>query len=200
MAKKITPFVTSIWSDKLNLDKDTHARIVDFVYALKNDDDGVNISNLGGWQSKSVVEIHPHIEPMFTLMKKLTMGVLTDLNLLQDGYVPIVDNYWFNVNKKGDLNVAHDHPGSSLSGVVYLKKPKNSGDIVFERTDMQTWAFPGSIDPSKPGFADRCSAFTLRTEELDYVIFPSSLRHSVEPNMSNEDRISMAINFSLRKQ
>lgn len=200
MAKKLTPFVTNIWSDKLNIDKSIHNQITKFVYDLKRQDNGVKISNSGGWQSKSVVEIHTSIVPLFEEMKKLTMGVLHDLHLSQEGYVPIVDNYWFNVNSKGDLNNAHDHPGSSLSGVVYIKKPKNSGRICFQRSDMQTWALPGATDYANPGTPDRCQEVILDPEELDYIIFPSSLRHRVEQSMSNEDRISMAINFSLRKQ
>lgn len=175
-----------------------HKDVVDYVYELKRKDSGVEISNVGGWQSKSTAQTDlPNVLiPMFEHMRQLTTEVMHDLNFLQEKYVPVVDNYWFNVNGKRDFNMGHNHAGSALSGVVYLKVPKNSGGIRFEREDAQTWAFPATVTGN---IKERNDSMIIAPGELDFILFPASLRHNVEPNQSDEKRISMAINFSLRK-
>ena len=38
---------------------------------------------------------------------------------------------WTNINGSGDFNLKHNHPRSDLSGVFWIKTPKDSGSIVF---------------------------------------------------------------------
>lgn len=205
MVKKFTPFATSIWSTNVDIDEETHKKIIEFVYSLKEQDEGLNVSNSLGWHSSLGKNINWNnfdtspITFLFDKLKECNMEVMSELNLTEDGWSYITTDYWFNVNGKGAANYSHDHPDNSLSGVLYLKKPENSGRIIFERTDSQHWAMPYSNDFTKPGTDNRCNYYCLETEELEYVVFPASLRHSVEPNLSDEDRISMAINYRVRK-
>ena len=42
--------------------------------------------------------------------------------------------FWFNISKKDDLTGLHDHSQTAiLSGVVYLKAAKDSGNLYFKK-------------------------------------------------------------------
>ena len=43
-----------------------------------------------------------------------------------------MNSMWININGPGNYNHSHNHPGCDLSGVLWLKVPENSGNIVFE--------------------------------------------------------------------
>ena len=105
---------------------------------------------------------------------------------------------WINQNWKNDYNRPHTHltEYNHYSGIWYLKVPNRSGDLVlFTRPDnsdcTHTWDY----------FND-CSAATnyiVHPKENTFLLFPSHLPHMVEPNQSNEDRISVAFNVCLKK-
>lgn len=84
-------------------------------------------------------------------------------------------NIWLNINYPGSYNSPHIHQGDR-SGVYYVKVPEGSGDLVFTKT-MET------IIP-KPGML---------------ITFDAKEEHAVEPNLSDEPRISFAFNYFRKK-
>merc|ERR1719491_2309079 len=100
---------------------------------------------------------------------------------------------WGNVNPKGGYNSVHTHPGASLAGVLYVACPKESrGNIEFH--DPR----PGSSMIRNTRFARQLEYGTpkkFRMEEGDVAIFPPFVDHGVEPNLSDELRISISANF-----
>ncbi len=44
---------------------------------------------------------------------------------------------WCNMNAYKDFNLAHSHGDAVVSGVYYLKVPKNSGTIFFVNPSLQ---------------------------------------------------------------
>ena len=40
-------------------------------------------------------------------------------------------NYWIHATPPGELTQFHDHKPDSFSGVYYVDKPPNSGDLIF---------------------------------------------------------------------
>jgi hypothetical protein len=91
-----------------------------------------------------------------------------------------LNNYWFNINKKGSYNKLHNHLNieilnSGVSGVFYLKTPKNCGNIVFQSHDKKQ--------------------LEIKSKEGHLLIFPIHLAHFVQESKSNEDRISLAFNY-----
>ena len=92
---------------------------------------------------------------------------------------------WANISSFTNYNIPHTHldfidlyPYKSYSGVIYLKTPLNSGRICFK----SPIATDGWIE--------------IPPEETGIIIFPSTLEHYVQPNLSKEDRISLAFNFN----
>ena len=110
-----------------------------------------------------------------------------------DGRVKI-GNMWANINPPGGYNKPHVHPNSLFSGVYYVKTPPNSGQLVCSdpRPGIQT-CMPNRKkgEPPKHLWRD----LHLQPKENRAIVFPAWLWHSVQPNKSNENRISVSFNF-----
>ena len=106
---------------------------------------------------------------------------------------------WININKPGDYNSRHNHPGSDLSGVFWVKSLQKSGDLKFYSPNLMTQI--QQINSTKEEI--RKKLFITPTLQIGptegvIVLFPSDLSHSVQKNNSDEDRISVSFNIDLR--
>ena len=103
---------------------------------------------------------------------------------------------WINVNPKGGSNLIHSHPNSHWSGVLYIQQPNdvtgNSGMIEFINPNQEGRDLAGLLP--KNGFDP---IMRIRPKAGQMVIFPSYLLHSVYPNDSDQDRITIAFNSLL---
>ena len=92
------------------------------------------------------------------------------------------------------MNRAHQHPNSLWSGVYYVKAPENSGDLKIDdprasasmiRPKQKEGKLPSRLfrETNYKPIAGRC------------IMFPSWLVHCVDPNESNDTRISVSFNF-----
>lgn len=102
---------------------------------------------------------------------------------------------WVNVNRAGDSNVLHCHPGCFLSATYYVKVPPGmrGGQIVFRDPRgpaVAMYETPG-IDLPWVGSGTGIP-FTPATGLL--LVFPSWLEHRVEPFEGDGERISIAFN------
>ena len=107
---------------------------------------------------------------------------------------PYLGNMWANINPPGGSNRAHIHPNSLWSGVYYVKAPQNSGQLKIE--DPRSVALmtrPKQKDVPKPDRLLREHHYEPKTGRL--IMFPSWLNHCVDPNNSNDIRISVSFNF-----
>ena len=102
---------------------------------------------------------------------------------------PEMSNCWLNVNRRGALHTSHLHPHSVLSGSYYVKVPAKSGNIKFE--DPRAGLFM-----NRPSTRDPQGAYHSITPRAgDIILFESWLRHEVEPNFSDEPRLSVSFNY-----
>jgi len=101
-------------------------------------------------------------------------------------------HYWVNYNKPGDSNYRHHHTDNAvfLSGVYYLKVPEDSGRIIFYDPRVRSL---GAMSDNKYYVYE--PEVSVQAQPGMVVYFPSWLEHGVEPNESNEDRISIAFNL-----
>lgn len=180
---------------------DTHMDVpsdmIQNINVLKNLPSNI-ISNVGGWQSQTYFNdqldwMNPHIEHM-----KKAVDRIFDLYGMEKKCNEV--GYWFNINNKDSYNKAHKHNNSVISAVWYIKVPPNSGEIVFERSDDEVidWlAFANGGNPEKITHHSNY-AWGEVPQEGSCLLFPSWIRHRVEPNNTNEDRISIAFNFGVK--
>ena len=193
---KTTPiFPIPIHTFDVNGFNEIQDELIDYAYELrKKDPKGVSISNRGGWQS-SGFEVKDENDKLHNFLFNCING-FPHINYK----VNFLIYAWININKPGNYNVKHLHPTNDLSGVLWIKAPQNSGDIVFESPyEFQAYQEIDSyVDEFRNSFnIDHSYYFTPTDGRM--LIFPSHLMHEVEENLSNEDRISVSFNIKLSK-
>ena len=178
--EKIVPFVTPIW--RFNLGDDFQAEIAT-CYDIESRIPSASKSNLGGYQSPNInlsEYFNALKDKLFPVLKVISDDIEMNLGL---------DNSWVNINRKNNSNRIHTHRDSAFSGTVYLKTNPNSGQIVFLNPTMSE-AFP--IDDTIKHFY---GYYEIIPKVGDVLVFPAYLRHYVDSNLSDEDRISIAFNM-----
>jgi len=182
-------FPSVIWSGMM--DGADNAAIETFANDRKAIDEGVQVSNYIGWQSGPVRQ--GDNEEFDKLVKAIdeqinTCSVQADIPPLQ------IQNIWLNINGPGSYNHLHNHAGSILSGVYYVKATPEQGNIFFERGDNAEYFLPPMEKPNY--FTSTATTYKAMTNAI--YIFPGWLKHSVQPNLTSEDRISISFNYGVK--
>ena len=163
--------------------------IVSFINYLTSSVASRKLSNVGGWQSPSYFR-GDHYQ-LDCILDKI-QAKLDLISHLADSKL-VVDNYWININHRGDSNSRHNHPLSIFSGVVYLDASLDQGNIRFSYPgyDMINFSLPSM------GMNKLCKLyydFVVQPLTDKIVIFPSYVSHTVEQNPTDRPRISLAFN------
>lgn len=164
-------------------------------YCLENykNKPGVIRSNKGGWHSGEdiITPIPPSLDLLFDnivqFSKEQTLPHIGVKNLQ-------LGNWWVNVNRPHDYNTPHNHQFSILSGVYYVSIPNNNtGNLILHREDNMEYFLTSRVKKDNT----YCNALdiSLTPQESSFYLFPSWVRHSVEKNESNQNRISIAFNL-----
>jgi hypothetical protein len=105
--------------------------------------------------------------------------------------------YWINKNSFGNYNVPHYHESNCISGVYYLEVPEKSGALVFQNGDNLKWNLNLFHTFDDNNFY---SSYIINPKKFDLILFFSETIHFVEPNLSNQDRISVAFNIYIENE
>ena len=168
-------------------------QLIDYAYDFKKRDPvGVSISNQGGWQSPSFF-----INDENDVLHHFLINCLAGFPVIDESYNIKIDA-WVNINKPGDYNMKHFHPGVDLAGVLWVKVPKDSGNIIFDNpTGFQAFNEINSYVPDFKSKNNFCHTYFFPPLEGRILVFPAHLNHQVKQNKSNEDRISVSFNIRL---
>ena len=187
-------FPTPVWECPVSgIDNES---IKQYCLETRRQKPGVTISNRGGWHSGEL--LFPVPQALDNLFNDLTVFA----NDVCARYTGIKDlqlgNFWININGYHDYNLIHDHQNSILSGVYYVSVPKdNMGDLVLHRGDNMEFFMTSKVEREHT-MTNALSA-TKQAKESTLYLFPSWIKHHVERNESNEERISVAFNFVPQK-
>ena len=154
---------------------------------------GRKVSNRGGWQSNEIDIQKCKSETL----KEVIIGSLSQFEPISQN-VSMVVGGWKNINGPGNFNCIHNHPRSHLSGVLWIKTPKDSGNLVF--TSPQFFNRYHELDSYTNEFKFNSNSYMtyyFPPTEGKVLIFPSNLEHEVKENKSDEDRISYSFNITL---
>jgi uncharacterized protein (TIGR02466 family) len=153
---------------------------VERILELEASDQTANKSNRGGFQTRdNINETEGIFKELIRFIESISNDVLKEYNAS-----PVrIKEMWGNVNSKNNFNLAHTHSGI-LSGVFYCQVPENSGNLVFLNPAVRS-----------DGHLIRNKNLNLQPERLALILFPSWLEHYVEPNLSDEKRISLSFNI-----
>ncbi|WP_300391476.1 TIGR02466 family protein [Henriciella sp.] len=108
-----------------------------------------------------------------------------------------LDALWVNILGEAGHHSGHIHPGSIISGTVYITMPDGAGDIRFEDPRLGLMmAAPAETDAA-PEEARRF--VYVAPKAGDVLMWESWLRHEVMPSRTEEARISVSFNFGLKR-
>jgi len=106
-----------------------------------------------------------------------------------------IENSWLNISKPHGFQFTHSHEPSMVSGVYYHKTSGKDGNIVFESPNVYFTAYDF---PNNSAECSQVAEYAPIAGRL--LLFPSWLRHLVDVNRTNEERISLSFNLRLQKK
>src|SRR5210317_868739 len=161
------------------------------IVAWSKQDKGVVRTNVQGWHSTTNMAELPQFKKLVDMLYACQKTIYEQEHLDSE---PVLGNMWANINPPGGMNRAHQHPNSLWSGVYYIKAPKNSGHLKID--DPRSSAANPRPKPKEGPVPPRL----FRASHYEpiagrFIMFPSWLMHCVDPNESNDIRISVSFNF-----
>ena len=101
---------------------------------------------------------------------------------------------WLTKSTKGNYGHIHTHGSFDISGVYYFKTNENDGNIFFENpVDVSIASKIGRNNILR-------QSFSYTPQIGKFILFPSWLRHGVDTNTTDNERISVSFNLSLSKK
>ena len=191
--KVVNLFPSSIHSLGIDNFDNYKDQLIQETYIERDEDPiGREVSNCGGWQSNEININNCKSETL----KDIIVDSVSKLPMLEN--VSMIIEGWKNINEPNNFNIKHNHPRSDLSGVLWIKTPKNSGNIVFESPEIfnRYQELDSYSDESRLN-SNNYMTYYFTPKEGRILIFPSKLEHEVKENKSDEDRISYSFNIKL---
>jgi uncharacterized protein (TIGR02466 family) len=186
--KKGELFPTVFYSSNI-FDEKENEKYKNFLIDLSKKTPGKIRSNRGGWQSDTDLWNQEIFKPLLEKTIIIAQNIIADISKKTPQMV--IRSMWGNINPKGGMNFSHVHPSGWMSGVYYIQLSKDNNSIMFE--DPR----PARMMDFQRSCLIKDEYFTHQVEIGDLLLFPSWLPHSVVPNTSDENRISISFNIEL---
>ena len=167
---------------------------------MKDDRNATQRTNFGGWHyAFDFFELKDLIVTEFR--EQMTQHVQAFINHFRPEERRKKDSFrlrgWINVNRAGDFNTLHSHPGCFLSATYYVQVPQGmkGGEIYFRDPRGPAVAMYETPGIDLPWVGSGLGVpFSPVAGRL--LIFPSWLEHRVERFEGAGERISIAFNAS----
>jgi uncharacterized protein (TIGR02466 family) len=140
-------------------------------------------------QSEHDLQRHACFAPLKPKVDLAVRDVMAHLGLQEAEFA--VTGAWLNLSASGLRHHEHTHPNNWLSLVYYVQVPAGGDSIRFYDPRPQAHVLMPRTKRPSPLTA---SSITLGVAPGRLMAFPSWLRHSVDPNAGEGERVSVAIN------
>ena len=180
-------FVNGVWATNKTF------YLKKYCYNIQKKDKGIIKSNKGGYQSNNLNLKDRELQPFISYITHQTNTYANKIFSMKTKFK--ITNMWVNINQRGNSNHTHMHPFSSFSGVYYIQRPENSGNITFvnPQCDLMN-SFFADVEFEKFD-VNNCEEYWYKGEEGDCILFPSYYKHYVTDSYSDKDRISLSFNL-----
>lgn len=142
------------------------------------------------WQSEQAL----HEREEFRELAARVIGAAKSvLRFLHIGYEQIeITGCWANVLAAGAAHRAHSHPNNFLSGVYYVRTYPGADTINFHDPRSQVYVIRPPVTALT---AENTDQVVVKVTNGTLLLFPSYLEHSVDANVSGQERISVSFNL-----
>ena len=181
-------FQTIVYGNDVKLDNN---KLAQDIVNWSNQDKGVSKTNYKGWHSTTDMGQKPEYQQLVTELLRMQKEIYNNEHL--DRHARL-GNMWANINPTDGMNQPHIHPNSLFSGVYYVKSQPKAGRLkIYDPRPGVQFIMP-TRKPGNPG-KDMWRDVNIEPVVGRIIMFPAWLWHSVEPNKSNDLRISVSFNF-----
>ena len=147
------------------------------------------------FMSHDNIQTRSDMKELVDLVLKESDDILNFLKVKRHAHY--ITNMWANITDPNHRQALHIHPNCLLSGIVYVRAPKNCGMTTF--ADPR----PGArmLEPTYTEMTPiNMGTYAIAPEKGVFLIWPSWLPHAVERGSAapNEERIVIAFNIMMR--
>lgn len=202
MAERKDFFPLTVFKDEILLDSQYRELLIARILGMRDQTPPENPRITWSGDSMGFGFLHQdrNFDGLFEKLSGSVNRYLSALNVIPEKFNLYFTRSWAEVAHKKEVMGLHKHIQSHISAIYYLKKPVNSGGLIFWRAHAQN-EFMVKLFTQKmgePGTADHpalldANDLNLDLAEGDVLVFPSKTEHSTMPSLSDEERISIAI-------
>ncbi len=146
-------------------------------------------TNRQGWNSEDMAVLEQPVFRAATAAGDTRSGCTSALGEMGVSDIPFQLQSWINMHDRGGFNFLHVHEGCLLSGCALPESTCGFGKLVFR--DPRPGVIHGYVKGAVPnGYSD----IQLTPDAGLLVLFPSWMEHFVEPQDSDEPRVSISFN------
>ena len=181
----ITTFSTAIGVSKITLDDSIVNSIKDLEYRRVENDNGYISIDL------NLLNKHELIDLKKSIIDSVRSYIHSIVKVSEDCRFELTTS-WANKHSTSDFSQEHNHVNSLISGILFISIPEDSGNNVFYNPNPNLGL---SLEFNYTDFNQyNSNKIEMKPTAGDLLIFPSSLKHSVTKNKSNDDRYTIAFN------
>lgn len=135
----------------------------------------------------------PIFKDLAAVLDKHVAAFIKDLEFDLDDKAVKLDSLWINILPPGGIHTSHLHPHSVISGTTYVTVPGGAGAIKFE--DPRSVMMMAAPEREAEARTELRKFIYVAPEAGEVLLWESWLRHEVELNMADEERISVSFNY-----
>jgi len=169
-------------------------KLISLCYKERECDKRGNVKFIkNGWESNPLKHENNSIIEKFI---PSIVNYIQEKNLFKKGTTIKLEKVWIDIGHIGAYNPLRNHPKSDLSGIFWIKVPKNSGDIMFTNPiSYSNFGLDEALSEEFKKNTNFYSSHSIKSLEGNIILFPSFLMHEISDNNNDEDRISISFNL-----
>ncbi len=194
-------FPLSIYKDKLEIEAEYKNRLVDEILEMGNYDANKKLGVAWTGDVHAIDCLHGAelFQKLFQSFSKVLLGYVEHLGINPQKIDLYYTRSWATIARQNESITPHSHVQSHISLAYYLKKPANTGGIIFSHDNPPNEFSPSlfHIQMLKSGVLNKdsplnCKSVLIDPEEDDMLIFPSKTKHGTQDNQTQDLRISIS--------
>jgi uncharacterized protein (TIGR02466 family) len=198
-------FPLTVLKSKINLSKELKKKMVDEIFTMEKKSKNEQYKNqtsswTGDTQGFEYIHNNPIFNDFFIEVKKVIIEYLDSLQVDHEQLEIFIQRSWATISREKENIALHKHLQSHLSFAYYLKKTETDANLFLIDETKHNEFLPGLfLSPSsnkrqiiKKRNISNTAAIVFDAKEDEIVVFPSKTPHQTQPNVKNNDRISLS--------
>mgnify|MGYP005994581795 FL=1 len=198
-------FPLSILKSKIEFSEEKKKKMLDEIFNMEKKSKNNEYKNqtsswTGDTQGFEYIHNNPIFDDFFVEVKKRIIEYLDALQVDSEQLDIFIQRSWATISKEKENIALHKHLQSHLSFAYYLKKSETDANLLLIDETKHNEFLPGLfLSPTsnkrqiiKKRNISNTAAIVFDAKEDDIVIFPSKTPHQTQPNIENNNRVSIS--------